>query len=186
MAERHPANNDFVLGNIEKRSDDAVKIGKRRLGTGMETLAPRGDHDRSQEDAKIEPASDFEILIQREDHADGCAEELVVPHPGLLGALEVALGDAKQAVHAPADLAPPSKEWLAPADGIVIPFALVRLKAVAGDRIEYRLRQTRLGVARNHPDAPGLDVAAAGASAGEPQQFLDRGPLDEVGEESTN
>src|SRR5690242_20252422 len=150
MAERHPANNDFILGNAEKRPDHAVKIGKRRLSTGVETTAPCGDHDRSQENAEIEPASDFEVLIQREDHADRCAEEFVVAHPGLLGALEITLGDAKQAVHVPADLAPPSEERLAPADGIVIPFALVRFKTVASDRIVYGLCQASLGVARNH------------------------------------
>jgi hypothetical protein len=101
----------------------------------------------------------------------------------LLGALEIALGDTEQIVHVPADLAPPSEEGFAPADRIVVPLALVRSEAVAGDRIEYALRQPRLGVTGNHPDAPGLNVATAGASAREPKQFLDRGPPDRLGKE---
>jgi hypothetical protein len=82
-------------------------------------------------DAEVEPAADLEILVEREDQAYWGAEELVVAAALLLGAFEVALGDAEQAVEVPADLAPAREEGLAPLDRVVVPFALVDRLAVA-------------------------------------------------------
>src|ERR1700730_9107754 len=99
-----------------------MEIGERRLRTGIKAVTARRDHDRADHDAEIEPASDLEVLVQREDHPDRGAKELVVAEPRLLSAFVVALANAEQAIHVPADLAAAAQKRFAPLHRIVVPF----------------------------------------------------------------
>src|SRR5258708_34404211 len=74
MTDCHAANHQFIRRNVELRADDRMKIGKAGLWAGMKPAPPRGNHDGADEDAEIEPAADFEVFIQRENHSGGCAE----------------------------------------------------------------------------------------------------------------
>src|ERR1700694_1499958 len=93
-------------------------------------------------------------------------------------ALVVAFADAEQAIHVPADLAAAAEERFAPLHRIVIPFALVFVEPVTCDGIKDSPGEIFLHVAGDHPDLPGLDIAAAGAAAGDGEKFLYRGALE--------
>jgi hypothetical protein len=160
-------------GNVEQRPDNPVEVGEGCLRASMQPVAARGDHQGPQINTEIEPASDFEILVEGEDHADRRAEELVVAHPCALCALEIALGNTEQAIHVPADFAAAAEKGFAPINGIIIPFALIGLEAVARDRVENCFFQPVLDVAGNDTNTPGLGVAAAGAAGRELEQCLD-------------
>ena len=45
VAERHAADDDLVLWDVEDRPDHLVEIGERRLRAGVESVAARGDHE---------------------------------------------------------------------------------------------------------------------------------------------
>src|SRR6202012_626812 len=93
MAERHAADDDLLLGNVEQRADNLVEVCEGGLRASVQPVAARGDHQAAQINTEIEPASDFEVLVEGKDHADRRAKELVVAHPRALCALEIALGN---------------------------------------------------------------------------------------------
>src|SRR5262245_59745450 len=93
VAERHAADDDLALRDAELLPQDRRHVGERGLGTGVEAAAARSDHQRTEENAEVEPAPDLEILVQREDEAHGRVEEVVVAAVLTRRALEVALPD---------------------------------------------------------------------------------------------
>src|SRR5690606_33587237 len=70
VAEGHSAHHHLRVGNAEDGPDKAVIRRERRLRAGVQSARPRGDHDRLEEHAMVDPRSLVEITINGEDHAD--------------------------------------------------------------------------------------------------------------------
>src|SRR5688572_6556980 len=67
IAQRHAADHFLRLRYVELLVNDRVHVGERLLRARVQAGAPRRDHELTQKNPEIDPASDFEIRVERED-----------------------------------------------------------------------------------------------------------------------
>lgn len=145
----------------------------------------RRDQQGLDEGAEVEPGADLEIAIDRQHQRDRRTEEAQVrlglaAHAGM-----VALGDAKQAVEVPADLAAPREIGLAEGHRIVAILLLARGGIVerGGDQ---RGLQPGAGPGPEHAQAPGLHVGAARCPRRQFDQTAHQGGIDGIRQEGAH
>jgi hypothetical protein len=93
-AERHPTDDQPVVGKIEEFSDEWGVRGQRRLGNRAETEAVCGQQERLKVEPAVDRAIGAEFSFCGDDRGMGCAEELEVLRGLFRRPCPVTLGDA--------------------------------------------------------------------------------------------
>ena len=173
------------LGQCELAADDAVIAREGRLRAGVEAEAARGHHDVLHEHAEIEIGAEPEIAVEREDHADGRAEEIEIAVVECARGGAVAFRDAEQAVERPAEGAAPREIRVAQLRRVIGVFRRGLRRARAALRHDGG-GEPPAGLAGEHMDAPGLGVGGARRAARGGEDALDRGARNGVGQEAAH
>ena len=167
---RHAAHQHFIRAGADVRQDDLFKAVPGGLRAGVQATGARRNHDALHEHAVVDQRTASHHPVQREHEAHRRIEEAEVPVVLGMHLVLVALGDAQEAVQAPAVLAPAVQVGRDPFLRVVVVFLLVlgRQGRVGIDRVVRGadlFHQAVAARALQHIDLPGLGVGAGRARA---------------------